>query len=232
MNKPSQTPPDSLGYFSKNLKYILKKQNMKNKDLAEKINLSPSAISNYLAGLSRPRTDQLEALASELKVSIDTLLHIDLENEPETFQKSRLREGPGNYKATLLFTRPTLAFGKIYVHDNYEDEILIPPYMVHSDYKKNNYYAIRVLPEDVLPGTALSEGDIAIFKLTNDFKTDDVVAVLVQDKEKIELRRLEFTEEQIQFISKDNKECFLLNDKNTGYELLGLVVGAVSYKKI
>ena len=41
---------DEFKLFSKNLKQLLKKNNIKNIDLANELGLSKSAISNYLSG--------------------------------------------------------------------------------------------------------------------------------------------------------------------------------------
>jgi len=62
--------------FNKNLKYYRLKKSMTKKELAEKVNLSPMAISNYENGNRKPDMEQLNKLARVLNVNISDFLAV------------------------------------------------------------------------------------------------------------------------------------------------------------
>lgn len=60
--------------FSKNLKYYRLRSGMSKKELAERVDISPMAISHYENGSRRPGMDTMEALADALGVRISDFL--------------------------------------------------------------------------------------------------------------------------------------------------------------
>lgn len=66
--------------FSQNLKYYRLKNNMKKKDLAEKVNVTPMTISYYESGKRKPSMDILKELAAVLGVRISDFLAVRNQN--------------------------------------------------------------------------------------------------------------------------------------------------------
>lgn len=66
--------------FSKNLKYYRLKKNMTKKELAEKINVSAMAITNYENGIRRPSMEVLNSLADTLGIRVSDFLTVRNEN--------------------------------------------------------------------------------------------------------------------------------------------------------
>lgn len=60
--------------FKENLKRIMKERDIKNIDLANKIGISRSVITNYLQGTKEPRFETLEKIKNALACSYDDLL--------------------------------------------------------------------------------------------------------------------------------------------------------------
>ncbi|MBE6123014.1 MAG: ImmA/IrrE family metallo-endopeptidase [Solobacterium sp.] len=66
--------------FSKNLKYYRLKNRMTKKELAEKVNVSAMAITNYENGTRRPSMDILNSLAEVLDIRVSDFLKVRNEN--------------------------------------------------------------------------------------------------------------------------------------------------------
>lgn len=64
----------SYGKFGENLKRYRKESKMSQKELAEKLNLSPQTISNYEKGIKNCSLDTLLKIADLFEVSTDDLL--------------------------------------------------------------------------------------------------------------------------------------------------------------
>ena len=59
------------GVILKNLKKLRKKQGMKQSELAKRLKLTRSAVSNWENGITSPRANMLPALAKVLKCTIN-----------------------------------------------------------------------------------------------------------------------------------------------------------------
>lgn len=74
------------------LRQILKEKKITARQLAEKVNVSEAAISNYSSGKREPESlDILVAIADALDVSLDLLVR-GKEKEPPTEARERLEE--------------------------------------------------------------------------------------------------------------------------------------------
>lgn len=68
-------------YYVKNIKYLSRIRKVRQNDLAEALEVHPSAISNYLTGRNAIDVEKLTIIAKMLKVSLDDLVYRDLEAE-------------------------------------------------------------------------------------------------------------------------------------------------------
>ena len=62
--------------FSKNLKYYRLRKQMSKKELAEKVNVTPMAITNYENGDRKPNMETMKALAKALDVRVTDFLAV------------------------------------------------------------------------------------------------------------------------------------------------------------
>ncbi|HBD06498.1 MAG TPA: hypothetical protein DCY93_03705 [Firmicutes bacterium] len=85
---------DKNELFSKNIKYMRKKMNLKQEELAEKLYVTPQAVSKWETCKSIPDVKMLITISNLFKVSVDQLLNEDLElsNKEETEQEVELAE--------------------------------------------------------------------------------------------------------------------------------------------
>ncbi len=75
------------------LKELLKEKGITGKELAERVDLSITGMSNIVKGESIPKPDTLTSIAKELDVDIRDLFHSTKETETETLYVNR----DGNY---------------------------------------------------------------------------------------------------------------------------------------
>lgn len=78
------------------------------KDLAERIGVSPTRLSNWEQGVNRPMADHIAKIANELDVSTDLLLGITQEAEtPEiiTLQRGMNKMSPEDRKKLITLAR-------------------------------------------------------------------------------------------------------------------------------
>jgi Zn-dependent peptidase ImmA (M78 family)/DNA-binding XRE family transcriptional regulator len=66
--------------FSKNLEYYRLKNSMTKKDLAEKLGITPMAITNYESGKRKPSMELLKKMAELFKINVSDFLNIRNEN--------------------------------------------------------------------------------------------------------------------------------------------------------
>ncbi len=79
-----------------NLDYYLKKSGMTQKQLAEILGISPSAVTNWVKGKNSPDIEYIAMMCDIFKVSISDLLHLGQKKAPteelseSDFEKQRL----------------------------------------------------------------------------------------------------------------------------------------------
>ncbi len=71
---------DENELFSKNIKYLRRKMNLKQEELAEQLFVTPQAISKWETSKSVPNIQMLITISKLFKISVDELLNVDLEN--------------------------------------------------------------------------------------------------------------------------------------------------------
>lgn len=92
--------------FSKNLKYYRLKKDMSKKELAEKVNISPMAISNYETGKRRPDMEILKKIANVLGVRVADFLAV--RNEKLVFCHGEFRKSTTLSVAQQEFIRESV----------------------------------------------------------------------------------------------------------------------------
>lgn len=84
----------NAAYFGSNLKYLRKKAKVTQTEIAKRLNLGDTTISNYESGVSKPEFDTLIELANLFEVSIDNLLFSNLIEENRIFSRSENEKPP------------------------------------------------------------------------------------------------------------------------------------------
>ena len=90
--------------FSKNLKFYRLRKQMSKKELADKVNISPMAITNYENGDRKPNMEILQKLADILDVRVSDFLAV--RNENIIFAHGEFRKNASLSAAQLDLSSP------------------------------------------------------------------------------------------------------------------------------
>lgn len=164
--------------FSKNIKYLRELNRLQQTDIAKRLNYKSSAvISQWEAGVARPRAKQLQQLSQMFNVSIDDLLYSDLEHKaPELPSADSVRI---NVYSSVHAGIPSLML------DDVEDWEDIPKSWTTGG---RRYFGVKVKGDCMAP--KYLEGDTVIVRQESDCESgSDVIATI--DGEDGILRQLE-----------------------------------------
>ena len=203
--------------FSQNLIYLLEKNNMRKVDLAKNLDLSKSAISNYLSGTSIPKRDILVKIASYFDVTTEELLKIQIDSNPKIAFKEK-----DAFSFVVSFFRKTLSYTDVvYRKDNFQSEFFSPIPV----YKNMECYAVMAY-DDLMKGYGIDKGSIAIFASTEEVPDGKIAAVLIKSEKKIVIRKVSFTDKFIILTSDSTEERFKKTPKDCDAVVLGKVIHA------
>lgn len=207
--------------FSSNLKRIMNEKNWKNKDLASFLGLSKSAISNYIAGRSVPRTEVLLKIAEAFDVPIETLIKEPLEGAPGN---STLCEGEHAIFKAPVFAERLNSAEFIYRSDHFNGEITFP-YPIYDDF---DCYALRIT-DNLLASSGIANKSTVIFTPKKEVKNGELAAVLLKKELKIVVRRILIENNKITLSTDKTSEVFKFKSKSDEVVLLGQVVVSISF---
>lgn len=91
MTEPAATPVTDLDGLGDRLRDERKKAGLSQRELARRLGLSPSLISQLEGGLSKPSVGTLYAIVTELGVSLDRVIRGDDYDAPEKVTQSQNR---------------------------------------------------------------------------------------------------------------------------------------------
>ena len=159
-------------FFSENLKQLIKKNNIKNIDLANQLGMSKSAISNYISGTSVPTMKTVAKIASFFDVSYNELIGRNIEAVSTTLNEE------GKLVYTLPLFQKTLSNTEIiYRNENYVGKITSPlPF-----YEDLECYASLIYDNSML-SYGISKGCMAVFSVVQEVENGEIAAVLIKSK--------------------------------------------------
>jgi len=168
------------------IRKMRKQKSMTQQDLAEKLGLAKSTISQYETGVNEPDAETLRKLADILGCSVDYLVgrtddpipppHIDSENEFLEID-SVLRIPLLGYIA---------AGNPIFADEHIEEWIEFPN--IGGKYKEGELFALRVKGDSMI-GSRIYPGDVVIVRMQN-YVDDGDIAVVNVDGENATLKRV------------------------------------------
>jgi len=178
--------------FSSGLKKLLTEYNVKQIDLAAYLGVSKSTISNYLSGLSYPRMETLQKIATYFGTSVDYFI----EEKETTMGEGKM----DSVQLVPLLSNQGDSIDNIYNNKNINGHLSLPFYAE----KSSQCYAIKISDND-MKNHNLPKGSVTVFAKGKDAKIGDLVAVYDKDTEKIVIRH----------ISKKGKETLLSSDSSS-----------------
>lgn len=167
--------------FKVRLQKALDAKGWKPVDLAKRINISESTISQYRSGYAEPKTDRLQKIAEALSVNPAWLLGIDV---PMVIQDLSY-ESPN--KGVKINVVGRVAAGiPIEAIENIIDTEEIPESMA----KCGEYFGLRVQGDSMTP--RICDGDTVIVRRQDDAETDQVVIALINGNDATCKRLMKF----------------------------------------
>jgi len=152
--------------IGKRIKEFRIKNNLTQKELADKLNISVSALSNYETGYNVPTVSRLDEIAKALKVPLSELIG-DVADTVKDFQEVYVVK---YIKAGM----PEVAVDSV-----------IDKVFVSKSYAGNNNYVGLLVSDDSMNNARIHKGDIVIVKLQNYAENRDIVVVTIGDNDAV-----------------------------------------------
>lgn len=200
--------------FANNLEYLLKKNKIRNIDLANAMNVRESAVANYKRGVV-PKRDNLMRMAAYFGVSSEWLLE-DPDNKKPHFEENEA------FSLSIDFFSKTLSSTDvIYKRDNFQSNFSSPIPV----YKDSECYAVMAY-DNLMKGFGIDKGSIAIFASNEPVSEGDIAAVLIKSAKKIVIRKVSYKSKFIILISDSSEEKFKNTTKDCDAVVLGKIIHA------
>ena len=171
-----------MGDFNINLKRLRKQKGLTQEDLAQKLGVRKTTISNYESGYSTPPFATLERLAQILDTSVDIIL-----GKPAAVHEAKLQESE---QAVI----------KVYysgAKDLVSDTVSIPrPLLGEGD-----FFLIQ-LGDNALESLHLHQGDLVLCQKQSSVSDGELAAVTVKEKGRL-VRYLSQKQGKITLVSSD-----------------------------
>ncbi len=206
-------------FFSENLKYLIKKNNIKNVDLAHYLGLSKSAISNYLKGGYMPKLETVAKIASYFDVKFESLIN----RKVDEIEISVNEDGKLIYEVPL-FHKQLITDNIIYRSENYIG-IITSPIPVEEDLE---CYAVKAY-DDSMKSYGITSKSLIIFSAASEVLKHDIAAVLIKSKKQIFIRYVNSIDKKIELISDNGTETFKITKNGCDAVILGKVVAATFF---
>lgn len=204
--------------FSSNLKKLIKLNKIKNVDLATHLGLSKSAISNYISGISVPKLEIIDKMASFFDVELNELVSKNIADTDIGFG-----EGENSVYKIPIFSKKLASDRIIYRKENYIGVITSP---LPAD-DSHDCYAIR-MNNNTMSRYGFNRGSLVFFSPSKEVLNGDIAAVLIKSKKQIVIRLVEFESKKIILKSDNGKEEFKAT-KDCDAQILGKVIFATFY---
>ncbi len=212
--------------FPSNLKRIMQQKNIKSKDLAARIGVSKSTVSNYRSGTSTPRIERLYKIAEVLQVSVDELICAPKPLEAPKTKNTTLREDATStpqYKVPIFSTVLSNS-DQIYRNDNFVDSIKLS-FSVFGDH---NCYAVKIY-NNLLSASGFAHGSLVLFAADTEVKNGQFAAVLLKAEKKVVIRRVKFYKAKTTLFTDESSVSYSNKNVDAEIKILGRVITATFF---
>lgn len=165
-----------LNIFSKRLKMYLSREEMSQKELAEKLHVSATAVSNWCNGTKAPRMDKVDMMCKIFSCRRSDLI----EDKPVESSK------PKRTGVTINVLGRVAAGIPIEAIEDAIDTEEIPEEMA----KDGEYFGLQIHGDSMMP--RMREGDVVIVRKQDDAETDQIVIALINGNDAVCKRLLKY----------------------------------------
>lgn len=216
---------DNVLQYGNVIKKIRKSKKMTQQDLADKIKIGKTAISNYETGYSMPSTAILTKIAGAFEMSLIELLSYGKDYEVSKLNMPRLSQ-PVN-DMIIPYLRERNVTQNIIAESNYMDTfITLPGFMLDET---NGYICVKAT-DDSMEDSGIRRNDYVIVKRSVDIPNKSIVLALNHKTGKYILRRYLLDGHVIALLPASSSTRFNIirsDARNNEYKIIGYVEKAI-----
>ena len=149
--------------FSKNLKYYMKKANVRQKDMADFLGVATSTFNDWMKAKKYPRIDKIERMANYFGIQKSDLIE----------DKSKIMDMPKSQGVWI----PVLGRVAAGIPINMVTDIIDQEQITEEMASAGEYFALQIHGDSMEP--KMSDGDVVIVRQQNDAESGEVVIATI-----------------------------------------------------
>lgn len=208
-----------MSFFSVNLTNLRKNQKLSQEKLANDIGVARYTISDWENERTQPDNESLKKLSRYFNVSTDYLLGISKEKNTIDFENTFNIDG---WQTVPVYKQISCGEG-CFCDDEIIDYVAVPSNIVRT----KDCFAVPANGDSMI-NIGINDGDTLIFKKTEAYEDNDIVAVCIDTEEIALCKRVKvISDESILLMSENNKYSPILIDKNKQARVIGKLVYSI-----
>ena len=208
-----------MSFFSVNLTNLRKNQKLSQEKLANDIGVARYTISDWENERTQPDNESLKKLSRYFNVSTDYLLGISKEKNTIDFENTFNIDG---WQTVPVYKQISCGEG-CFCDDEIIDYVAVPSNIVRT----KDCFAVPANGDSMI-NIGINDGDTLIFKKTEAYEDNDIVAVCIDTEEIALCKRVKvISNESILLMSENNKYNPILIDKNKKARVIGKLVYSI-----
>lgn len=208
-----------MSFFSVNLTNLRKNQKLSQEKLANDIGVARYTISDWENERTQPDNESLKKLSRYFNVSTDYLLGISKEKNTIDFENIFNIDG---WQTVPVYKQISCGEG-CFCDDEIIDYVAVPSNIVRT----KDCFAVPANGDSMI-NIGINDGDTLIFKKTEAYEDNDIVAVCIDTEEIALCKRVKvISNESILLMSENNKYSPILIDKNKKARVIGKLVYSI-----
>ena len=208
-----------MSFFSVNLTNLRKNNKLSQEKLANDIGVARYTISDWENERTQPDNECLKKLSIYFNVSVDYLLGISKERNSIDFENTFSIDG---WQTVPVYKQISCGEG-CFCDDEIIDYVAVPSNIVRT----KDCFAVPANGDSMI-NIGINDGDTLIFKKTEAYEDNDIVAVCIDTEEIALCKRVKIIgEDNILLMSENNKYSPILIDKNKKARVIGKLVYSI-----
>jgi len=208
-----------MSFFSVNLTNLRKNQKLSQEKLANDIGVARYTISDWENERTQPDNESLKKLSRYFNVSTDYLLGISKEKNTIDFENTFNIDG---WQTVPVYKQISCGEG-CFCDDEIIDYVAVPSNIVRT----KDCFAVPANGDSMI-NIGINDGDTLIFKKTEAYEDNDIVAVCIDTEEIALCKKIKIVgEDNILLMSENNKYSPILIDKNKKARVIGKLVYSI-----
>lgn len=208
-----------MSFFSVNLTNLRKNNKLSQEKLANDIGVARYTISDWENERTQPDNECLKKLSRYFNVSIDYLLGVSKEKNAIDFENTFNIDG---WQTVPVYKQISCGEG-CFCDDEIIDYVAVPSNIVRT----KDCFAVPANGDSMI-NIGINDGDTLIFKKTEAYEDNDIVAVCIDTEEIALCKRVKIIgEDNILLMSENNRYSPILIDKNKKARVIGKLVYSI-----